>query len=78
MPAEAKAREGLMTWLRLTEGVEESAFKNRFGFGFIELLGESLEAWKAAGWVENKSGNLRLTSAAYLISDSLFREFATH
>jgi oxygen-independent coproporphyrinogen-3 oxidase len=72
---EAKARELLMTGLRLTRGVELKSFHSRTGFDPEQLMGASFRAWTDAGWLEQAGGHLRLTPEAYLISDSLFREF---
>lgn len=71
----AKARELLMTQLRLVEGVNENGFSQQSGYGIEDLLGSSLQVWQDAGWVERRNGNLKLLPNAYLISDSLFREF---
>ncbi|MGA0332484.1 MAG: radical SAM family heme chaperone HemW [Kiritimatiellia bacterium] len=75
LPPAAKARERLMTHLRLLAGVHEEKFLAQSGFAVEELLGSSLQVWQDANWVERKNGTLRLLPEAYLISDSLFREF---
>jgi oxygen-independent coproporphyrinogen-3 oxidase len=72
---EAKARELLMTSLRLTEGVTESWFENKTGYRFSFLLGDLIRVWTQSGWIQLEDGRLRLTPDAYLISDQLFREF---
>lgn len=70
-----RARETLMISLRQTGGVCESDFICQSGYCFQELLGPSLKVWQNAGWVDLTSGQLKLLPPAYLISDSLFREF---
>ena len=64
-----------MTLLRLLDGVNEEAFHQQSGHRIEDLLGTSLQVWQDAGWVERKKGTLKLLPEAYLISDSLFREF---
>ncbi len=71
----AKARELLMTQLRLLNGVDEKSFHQQSGHKIEELLGPSLQVWQDAEWVERQNGILKLLPEAYLISDSLFREF---
>lgn len=75
LSTDAKARELLMTRLRLLGGVNEQEFLEQSGVAIDDLLGPSLRVWQDAGWVERVNGNLRLLPDAYLISDSLFREF---
>jgi oxygen-independent coproporphyrinogen III oxidase len=72
---DAKARELLMTHLRLLDGVNRQDFYHRSGYRFEDLLGPSLQVWQDAGWVTYENNILKLTPNAYLISDSLFREF---
>jgi oxygen-independent coproporphyrinogen-3 oxidase len=72
---DAKAREGLMTALRLTQGVDCVNFKERHGYSPEEVMGSSYRVWIDAGWLEAVNNRVRLTPEAYLISDSLFREF---
>lgn len=71
---EAKARETLMTALRITDGVDGDGFQARTGFRIPDLLGEALRTWQTAGWVDWNHHRLRLTPEAYLVSDALFRE----
>jgi oxygen-independent coproporphyrinogen III oxidase len=72
---EAKARERLMTALRMTSGVKAGAFAAASGFSIPALLGPALSVWEKAGWVSWDGTTLALCPSAYLISDSLFREF---
>ncbi|MDF3129151.1 radical SAM family heme chaperone HemW [Kiritimatiellaeota bacterium B1221] len=71
----AKARELLMTQLRLLAGVNTDDFHQLSGHRIEDLLGPSLQVWQDAGWVQLKNQTLKLLPEAYLISDSLFREF---
>jgi oxygen-independent coproporphyrinogen-3 oxidase len=70
-----QARETLMISLRQTDGISESDFVRQSGYTLHDLLGPSLRLWQEMGWVEHRSGRLKLLPPAYLISDSLFREF---
>ncbi len=71
---EAKAREALMTGLRLCEGLDEAQFSKRFGYSPAALIGKNLELYQSQGWLEQKGGKLKLLPEAYLLSDSLFRD----
>ncbi|WFB36532.1 radical SAM family heme chaperone HemW [Kiritimatiellota bacterium B12222] len=71
----AKARELLMTQLRLIEGVNEHDFFKQSGHRIEDLLGASLQVWEDAQWIIRQEDTLKLHPSAYLISDSLFREF---
>lgn len=75
LPPDAKARERLMTHLRLIDGVNAAAFQQQTGFTIGQLLGPSLQVWQDANWVSFENDILKLDPDAYLISDSLFREF---
>ncbi len=74
LPPEAKARERLMTELRLTAGIDEAAFARETGYAPAALMGDTLERWLRIGWLERTDGRLRLRPEAYLVSDALFRE----
>lgn len=75
LPPEGKARERLMTELRLTQGISEEEFTAATGFSPRRLIPpELLDAWVAQGWMQCRNGRIRLDPSAYLISDSLFRE----
>ena len=75
LPREEKARERLMTALRITEGVEDRWFTQETGFSIPELLGDALRVWQTSEWIDWDGKRLRLKPEAYLISDHLFREF---
>jgi oxygen-independent coproporphyrinogen-3 oxidase len=71
----AKARERLMTAMRITEGVDADWFSRETGVSIPDLLGDSLAKWHRAGWITWDQRRLALTPEAYLVSDALFREF---
>ncbi len=78
LPPEAKARERLMTELRLTAGVSAKAFHEATGFDPVRLIPpETLADWIASGKLLHKGDTLKLDPSAYLISDSLFRELVS-
>lgn len=73
---ESKARELLMTRLRVTAGVDELAFARDTGFTPTDLIPpDTLADWLDSGRLHRENGTIRLDPAAYLISDSLFRVF---
>lgn len=75
LPPDAKARERLMTALRLTRGVDVDEFARATGFHPHDLMGPHRQRWIASGRLEEHRGLLRLRPEAYLVSDALFREF---
>jgi len=74
LDAEAKARERLLTGLRLIRGVHRQTFLQETGYDPYDLLGEAKATWFQVGWMEETKGYLRLLPEAYLISDAIFRE----
>ena len=71
---ERRARERLMTELRLCAGVDVRRFSRETGFSPHVLLGEHLERWRDADWMLASDTTICLSPSAYLISDSLFRD----
>jgi len=71
---EQKARERLLTQLRVTQGVHIETFLQDTGYSIHTLLGEAYATWKRVGWMEERGGYVRLLPDAYLISDAIFRE----
>jgi len=70
-----KARERLMTELRLTAGVSRIDFHRDTGFTPESLIPpETFEEWLQDGRLHQTEDRLRLSPSAYLISDSLFRD----
>ncbi|MCC5849188.1 MAG: radical SAM family heme chaperone HemW [Verrucomicrobia bacterium] len=72
---EAKARERLITELRLTRGISPATFAAETGFHPRELIpAELLAEWTRNNWLADHGDHLKLRPPAYLISDALFRE----
>lgn len=70
----AKARETLVMSLRLLRGVERDQFREKTGFDYRELCGNSLDWLAEKGWVEEQGNTLRLAESALFISDTIFAE----
>ncbi len=71
---EAKARETLIVWLWLLEGVDLAAFRQQTGFDALALSGAALEQLCAQGLLELGAGRLRLTERALFVSNRVFAE----
>lgn len=72
---EPKARERLMTELRLTAGVSRIDFQRDTGYEPESLIPpDTFNEWVEDGRLHQSEDRLRLSPSAYLISDSLFRD----
>ncbi len=71
---EAKARERLVTGLRLTEGVDLSAFERLSGTSVDELCGPVIDDLIEEGLLQREGNRLALTADALFISNSVFSE----
>lgn len=71
---EAKARETLIVWLRLLDGVELAAFRQQTGFDAVALGGAALERFVAQGLLVLTEDRLRLAVRALFVSDRVFAE----
>ena len=74
LPAEEKAREILVMWLRLTEGVDLTAFERRIGTSVDELCGSLVENLVEAGLLKRTESRLALTTDALFVSNSVFSD----
>ncbi len=72
--AEARAREILVMWLRLDEGVPRNAFRERTGFDLDTLGGRPLREQIGQGWIENRPDRIRLAPRARFVSNAVFAE----
>jgi oxygen-independent coproporphyrinogen-3 oxidase len=62
--------------LRTTRGLAAEAFEAEFGVSLREVFGPAIEELAGAGLLEeNGRGDLRLTPAGWLLSDSVFERF---
>lgn len=72
----AKARERLMTQLRLTQGIHIATFTEQTHHNPLDLIPPATrQQWAEQNLLLQSPTHLRLHPSAYLISDSLFREF---
>jgi oxygen-independent coproporphyrinogen-3 oxidase len=68
--------ETVILGLRLVrEGVQASAFAQRFGCSLDEVYGEVIEELSALGLIERTEDGIRLTRRAYLVSNQVFIRF---
>lgn len=61
--------------LRLREGFALDDFRARFGTNFEETFGARVARLFEGGFVENRSGRIRLTDRGLELADSIFAEF---
>jgi oxygen-independent coproporphyrinogen-3 oxidase len=71
----ARARETMMLWLRLIEGVDRAAFAQRFGADPAELFAGAIEKHAAEGLLELTAGRIRLTRRGLLLADTVIADF---
>lgn len=71
---EDKAREILVMWLRLTEGIDLVQFKGLTGFGVDELCGPAIESLVEARLLQRLGNRLALAEDALFVSNSVFSE----
>ena len=74
MAAEKKAREILVMWLRLTEGVNLVEFESLAGTTVDELCGPVVEGLIEEGLLLRMENRLALTEDALFVSNSVFTE----
>ncbi len=75
LSAEDQAREKLVFGLRRLEGINMGAFAVETGFPPAVLAGTAIAKYRNLGCLEEIDGNLRLTRAGLLVSDSLWPDF---
>lgn len=71
----ARARETMMLWLRLTEGVDRGAFARRFGADPVELFADAIRTHAADGLLEIRDQRIRLTRRGLLLADTVIADF---
>ena len=70
VPADKRAAEALMLGLRLTSGIDESAFRHRFGGAHLDAIEGEVTALVDSGRLERVDGHLRLSpEATFLAND---------
>lgn len=70
-----QAREALMLGLRLTKGVDRTAFRARFGFELVERFGAAVERHSGDGLLEVDDEAVRLTRRGLLLADTVIADF---
>lgn len=71
---EAKAREILVNWLRLIDGVPRSGFKQVTGYDWKDLVGTEIEKLDRLGVLVQGPNTLRLSESGLFVSDRVFAE----
>lgn len=74
IPPDARSRECAVIWLRLMEGINRQAFRERTGREIEDLLSENLDRLVREGWLEWKGENLCLTARALPVADMVLSE----
>ncbi len=69
-----KARELLVMWLRMTEGVDCSLFKQLTGYELNDLCGPAIEHLEEEGLLKRTKKRLALTNEALFISNAVLSE----
>ena len=74
--AHTERRDMLLLGLRLVEeGVEASAFKQRYGVGLETVFGEDLAELEGQGLLERAGARIRLTRKGHLLGNRVFVHF---
>ena len=74
LDAEEKARETLVMWLRMIDGVDLAEFEQRTGGRVEDLCGPAVEHMVEEGLLDRTENRLALTPEALFISNSVFSE----
>jgi coproporphyrinogen III oxidase-like Fe-S oxidoreductase len=69
-----RMNEYVMLRFRLCEGVDVSAFENRFGTSFEETYGKKLAPFVKAGLVQCENGRYYLAQEGMLVSNTIHSE----
>lgn len=69
-----KARETLVMWMRMTEGIDLDLFRQTTGHDVYELCGESIESMEEEGLLERRENRLALSPEALFICNAVFSE----
>lgn len=74
LPPERAARERLVMWLRLVDGVANEAFRAATGWTPEQIAGDEIRSLVARGLLEQTAWGVRLAPRARLISNVVFAE----
>ena len=67
--------ETIMLGLRLSEGISEESFNQRFGISIHDVFKDSINEVIDLGLMINKNGTLKLTDKGNLFSNEVFLKF---
>lgn len=70
--------EAIYLGLRLTDGIDLSAFRDRFETGFMELFRERAAVFEQKGWLTTTAGRCRLTPPGMLLLDAIASALIEH
>ena len=74
LSSEEKARETLVMWLRMAEGVDLTRFRQVTGWQLDDLCGDSIAHMKEEGLLKRSDNRLALTPEALFVSNAVFSE----
>ena len=66
--------ETIMLALRMTEGLDRSAFATRFGCQASEAFGRTIERYIELGALVMSPTHIRLAESAYFVSDTILAD----
>ena len=67
--------ETMMLGMRLSEGVSNADFRNRFGEGLMSVYGSEIDDLVSTGLIEHTDDRIRLTRRGRLLGNSVFEQF---
>lgn len=70
-----KISEFMMMGLRMTKGIDENEFRQRFGLDIKDIFARELEYFEKVGALEHKNGRYFLTDYGMDVSNSVMCEF---
>lgn len=74
LPSKEKARETLVMWLRMTDGVDLAEFEKVSGFHIDALCGDSVASMMEEGLMCREDNSLKLTENALFVCNAVFSE----
>ncbi len=74
LSSEEKARETLVMWLRMTDGVDLALFESITGHAVDDLCGDLINSFAEEGLLQRTDKRLALTRKALFVCNSIFSE----
>jgi len=74
LDSKEKARETLVMWMRMTEGIDEERFRQTTGHDIDTLCGESIRSMQEEGLLKRGGNTLALTPEALFVCNAVFSE----